>query len=91
MWECLSLVKLLNNITSIPKDAEIDQWTAYFDKFLENYANPKFAWNQIRDLCITHNISSFSIALLEDEYVRKIEKAPSSLNTINLDEYKIQL
>lgn len=84
------IIKLLNNITSISKDAEIDQWTAYFDKFLENYANPKFAWNQIRDLCIAHNISSFSIALLEDEYVRKIEKAPSSLNTINLDEYKIK-
>lgn len=84
------IINLLDNITSIPKDVEIDQWTSYFDQFLENCVNPKFAWKQVRDLCIAYDIPTYSIARLEDEYVRKIENKPTLLNEINFNEYKIK-
>ena len=82
-------MSLLNNIISIAKDATIDQWIVYFDQFISNNTNPQIVWKQIRDLCILNDISTYSIALLEDEYVRTIEKNPASLNQIDFNKYKI--
>ncbi len=84
------MVDLLVNITSIPKDAEIDQWTQYFDTFIQNSASPKFAWKQIRDLCIANDVSTYAVAKLEDEYVRKMSKNPSLLAGIDLNEYNLK-
>lgn len=83
------MMSLLNNITSIAKDATIDQWIVYFDQFISNNTNPQIAWKQIRDLCILNDISTYSIAMLEDEYVRTIGKNPAALNQIDFNKYKI--
>ena len=73
------MMALLGNITSITKDAEIDQWTSYFDKFIENSANPKFAWKQMKELCVAN-----------DEYVRVIKKNPALLSQIHYEDYQIK-
>lgn len=84
------MMNLLKDITSIPKDAEINQWISYFDQFIENTTNPKFVWKQIRDLCVADDVSSCSIALLENEYVKRFKKNPSLLNSLNYSDYGIE-
>lgn len=84
------MMALLGNITSITKDAEIDQWTSYFDKFIENSANPRFAWKQMKELCVANDVATFSIARMEDEYVRVIKKNPALLSQIHYEDYQIK-
>ena len=57
--------------------------------FRTNKTNPQIVWKQIRDVCILNDISTYSIALLEDEYVRTIGKNPAALNQIDFNKYKI--
>ena len=57
-----------------PKDLGIDDWIDILDTQVRNAINPIKQWDKIRRYLLDNNISTLTIARIEDKYVSAINK-----------------
>jgi len=56
------------------KDLGIDDWISILDTQVKNAINPVKQWEKIRKYLLDNNVSTLSIAKIEDKYVQAIKK-----------------
>lgn len=64
-----------------PKDLGIDDWIDVLDEQVKKSIDPVNQWNKIRDYLIENNVSTLTIAKIEDKFV-------SAVNDKNFDKLK---
>lgn len=80
-----SYLKIADNV--LKKDLDRDEWIEQLDFAMKLATDPIKRWIKIRDYLLSHEVSLFNLALLEDEYVGLImnkgdfSKFPSSKTT----------
>ena len=55
------------------KDISIDAWIDILDEQVKNSIDPIYQWKKIRDYLLNNNISTLTIAKIEDKYVKSVK------------------
>lgn len=74
---------------SLKKDIDSEEWVDKLDVAIDLVSNVEKRWNRIRDYLLADNVSLLDVLLLEDDFVRKIQrgktkKFPSAKLTTNI-------
>lgn len=67
----------------LAKDANIEEWTDYLDKYIAEVMNPVYAWKKLRVSLLEEGITPYELAKLEDKFVSSL----LGKNTKILDNY----
>lgn len=54
----------------IKKDIDSDDWIEYLDQAIQWSTDPIHQWRRLRQYLFEHNVPTFTVVLLEDEFVR---------------------
>lgn len=68
-----------------PKDLGIDDWIDVLDDQVSKVINPICQWKKIRTYLLENNVSTITVAQIEDKYVSSIEKKNFDLLTQFVD------
>lgn len=76
----------------VTKDISIDDWMSILDNNIRISINPIFVWEKIRSYYLEHNVSTLTIAKIEDKYVKAIKKKDYSIliGSINENEFDVK-
>lgn len=56
-----------------PKDLGIDDWINVLDMQVKKSSNPVYQWNKIRNYLLENDVSTLTIAKIEDKYVSAVK------------------
>ena len=75
----LDLMKDLEGVETIKKDASLDMWRRYCDELIRRASDPKENWKTLRDFLLKKEVSIIEVFKLESNFVDIYRNRPSDM------------